>query len=866
MAAAEPRRWQVLGGGDKGGLLVRKNFSIHSAELPDRLETGAVVEEVRREDNRLRYRLLRGNGPPEGWITVRLKKEERELLIEWTSPQENSAGVTSLQGSTETILERKCHVDSGGAVTAPQATEAPADAPTQTPLSTSDDLDDLAVSVYPHGKLSMAGVYWYGADEFFEILPCDAEREEEEFFQYVKYGVLSGFLWEGDVPDKWHVDVRLGGADGSATPQWSKPHALAGFYTLVNLGDGKLEVQPPQGSARVATRTENFMFFNSQRGSTWPAQPVRDSGHRPTLLPGDAMEHRYVFAPGQADAAFPLFGMTAGLLPMKGPPSNAAAIAHKYNCQLIGNFWDPFDANIASGGSYLAAWKATPVPNRMHAMSTVRGKGGKGMGKTSKMPHIGGAARGRGLLAMPPWHTEWRKYEGKAFFKDRIRSVVGCNRKLGLDALATTREIHTQMERPLLSIICVRWFNYWLDTVPSDYNVLSDSYMTDLFIGPGSVAETDKLHGKYEIWSIFVRGSEDLMRLMPHIHSIRACMRGINVVAWYLIWPTCKDNASGTEFAAGGFVQDKTFFTFMRAMEAASIRTGWPHDAHVYRQLCGKLWIPKMCLLDNGEDCFHVAATTTLSFHELRRDRELAASRAISRLAKIIKRGGGADRQVDEHLFKGVVKLGLSWGGLDVMPFQGPQGLVAAATRILEGRECTSVTCLVQEMIENVIAEHRVLCFHDRRNGRFVKEGVWVLGFKPDMEANGVTPVTGFKLASSKVCNSPVSLFDGDGLAVTQAERLALTLVDRWLTWFCAQSPEPPQNVRFDFLVTHPARGQARVWTCEVGECGASLCSIEPITRNIVALNTAVAVGGEALGFPLPLPGAPLPKNSGYKS
>eukprot|EP00930_Biecheleria_cincta_P084513 TRINITY_DN73979_c0_g1_i1.p1 TRINITY_DN73979_c0_g1~~TRINITY_DN73979_c0_g1_i1.p1 ORF type:complete len:570 (+),score=80.30 TRINITY_DN73979_c0_g1_i1:44-1753(+) len=62
--------WQITGGIDKGGIIVRAGKALSSPVLLSRLSAGAWVEEVELVDNRLHYRLLRGDGPVEGWLTV----------------------------------------------------------------------------------------------------------------------------------------------------------------------------------------------------------------------------------------------------------------------------------------------------------------------------------------------------------------------------------------------------------------------------------------------------------------------------------------------------------------------------------------------------------------------------------------------------------------------------------------------------------------------------------------------------------------------------------------------------------------------------------------------------------------------------
>ncbi|CAK9010079.1 unnamed protein product [Durusdinium trenchii] len=65
-------QWEVIGGSGTGGILVRQGQELKSPQLEKRLETGSIVEELRLVGERLHYRLLRGAGPPEGWVSLKV--------------------------------------------------------------------------------------------------------------------------------------------------------------------------------------------------------------------------------------------------------------------------------------------------------------------------------------------------------------------------------------------------------------------------------------------------------------------------------------------------------------------------------------------------------------------------------------------------------------------------------------------------------------------------------------------------------------------------------------------------------------------------------------------------------------------------
>jgi len=74
--ASPPTLWKVVGGTDKGGLIVRNGVETSSRQEAVRLSTGSIIEELSRQADRLEYRLTDGEGPQSGWISVRFKGKE----------------------------------------------------------------------------------------------------------------------------------------------------------------------------------------------------------------------------------------------------------------------------------------------------------------------------------------------------------------------------------------------------------------------------------------------------------------------------------------------------------------------------------------------------------------------------------------------------------------------------------------------------------------------------------------------------------------------------------------------------------------------------------------------------------------------
>lgn len=76
MAEAESQIWEVVGGGDAGGILVRAGKDTSSKQEDIRLSTGALVKELTLAGTRLHYELLVGDGPASGWVSTSLKGKD----------------------------------------------------------------------------------------------------------------------------------------------------------------------------------------------------------------------------------------------------------------------------------------------------------------------------------------------------------------------------------------------------------------------------------------------------------------------------------------------------------------------------------------------------------------------------------------------------------------------------------------------------------------------------------------------------------------------------------------------------------------------------------------------------------------------
>lgn len=101
--------WEIIGGADKGGILVKEGESPGTKQMGERLSTGALVEEIELKGDRLHYKLLSGTGPDEGWITIKLPGKDLAIRTD-KSPNVEEADVAE---TTDVIAftEARCAKD-----------------------------------------------------------------------------------------------------------------------------------------------------------------------------------------------------------------------------------------------------------------------------------------------------------------------------------------------------------------------------------------------------------------------------------------------------------------------------------------------------------------------------------------------------------------------------------------------------------------------------------------------------------------------------------------------------------------------------------------------------------------------------------
>jgi hypothetical protein len=388
-----------------------------------------------------------------------------------------------------------------------------------------------------------------------------------------------------------------------------------------------------------------------------------------------------------------------------------------------------------------------------------------------------------------------------------------------------------------VSLLVVRWWDYWnrQNRRSRTHNVANEEMLLDVLEGPHSPHEAFGEHGNYEIHTAFVRNEADLEAMGA---SLAQAMRGQRKAGLYFLWPTQRPARHA------GCVPEPPFFAVMERMENLGVRTCWPHGRHLYRELAGKLWVPRV---SRGRPELRVAPTVKVDMARWQADPEAAVEELITDLKGM---GDQSRSGIDSASYRGVAKLGFSWMGEDVLPFTGPKDLLKVLSQHLENSTPETV-CLVQQRVEDVTCELRLVCCRDLANGpEAVKMEIVRMRLKPPRHNDQTFSLTG-AITMSKEEATQVA-FRGNVEMMEEAEREVFRLGHLWLAWLRDEGYGVPSSCRLDFLVTVP-KGAARpeVWTVELCENGGSLCGLTHHARTAATLNECCATGAVAFEYSL---------------
>jgi hypothetical protein len=234
---------------------------------------------------------------------------------------------------------------------------------------------------------------------------------------------------------------------------------------------------------------------------------------------------------------------------------------------------------------------------------------------------------------------------------------------------------------PKISILNFRWGGKNEVVAPDQWGETGSSCSTLFLQSFLDRAVTPALGRNFEVWTVFIEDSTDLVKIADTAHIIfgptHPLWRAENVCAMYFLYPTafeenCVPTEETGEDEGAAHVDQKSLFRLMKAVERAGIPTRFPHCSGFYELLASKRWTHMMTLATQHR----VPPTVALPRMLIETNIKHAASCAMKSLLEVKKqqailRGESADV---EPIVKGVAKLGFSWEALDVKFWEGQQG------------------------------------------------------------------------------------------------------------------------------------------------------------------------------------------------
>jgi len=395
--------------------------------------------------------------------------------------------------------------------------------------------------------------------------------------------------------------------------------------------------------------------------------------------------------------------------------------------------------------------------------------------------------------------------------------------------------------RPKLSIISFRWGGTNQIVVPEQWGHTGSSCSSvfmDSFIESAVFPSVGR---DYEVWSVFVEDSSDLVKIADTAHLIfgpqHPARRAEHVCAMYFIYPTsfeenCVPTAETGEDEGAAHVDQKSLFRMMKAVEKSGIPTQFPHSSGFYELLTSKRWTHMMTLTPH----LRVPPTVALPRMLIEKDIGEAASYAMKALREVKKQQAILRNEdvakADQPIEKGVAKLGFSWEALDVKFWSGEDGLQTALHQLtqtieisghLTGQPHDCESLLIQEYCPHDI-ELRLYVVNGKVEGRIYTKFCKI---KPNNE---------FGDFQQHFEPEPVARdwMDGDRAALDDGERQCREITDHWMAWVQAQVCDIPPGIRFDYFIGRsPEKGKAVVWTLEICELGFSMLGEPDLPKKV---------------------------------
>lgn len=395
-------------------------------------------------------------------------------------------------------------------------------------------------------------------------------------------------------------------------------------------------------------------------------------------------------------------------------------------------------------------------------------------------------------------------------------------------------------EPTLLSVVFARWGNVsdaWMTEEGGWGNYgssVSNEYMahlTDLGIlqHPMLCSFPGGVPGNVEVWALFIKGAEDLHRVEKGASEIctRIRQNGAKKASCFWMLYPCEWEEDPSDDTFATYVKRHSLFNAMRAMEAAGVSSGFPHNADLYELITSKSW---MCTLSLWPEA-RLPAATMVTKGVVQNDPRKAAAQALRALEHIRAANPfvtlpGEPAQPSElnkdGFKKGVVKIGWSWENRFVLSFNGFNDLERRLKEILFQPGSTASSCIVQEWVDFDF-EMRLYMFPPlewKAEEMLQPEQIECNAWGERRENSGLGQCQSAFIEISH--DQAKKRWENDEACWTDAKAKTTELANRLVRWLLAANARPVPKIRMDFMVRRVAPGRAVVYFgefCEMGAC-----------------------------------------------
>ncbi|CAJ1368214.1 unnamed protein product [Effrenium voratum] len=255
--------WEVVGGVDKGGILVRSGQLLSSPEETSRLSTGALIRQEELVGERLRYTRLSGSGPLTGWVSLKVKDKPMVAKTDRTPPAEPAPAAPAApavppakEPAPKESAPEEEEEEQEGAPEAEADQRAAADHAPVGDVTFDDEEDGEGEAAAPEPVAEAAPEPKAPKEPAApgEIaVGCQEAKGDDEFSATIQSNIAAAYAKKGD----HHKALEAANEAVRLRPDWAKAHSRKGLSLCGTKAAGARQPQS-LGSRRKLCLDENL--------------------------------------------------------------------------------------------------------------------------------------------------------------------------------------------------------------------------------------------------------------------------------------------------------------------------------------------------------------------------------------------------------------------------------------------------------------------------------------------------------------------------------------------------------------------------------------------------------------------------------